>query len=353
MIKCQKCRREYSTEIDFLTGTRDWRVVANPGSLSYRCRCGQLMSLKKGELSLYAPDLPFGAGSVFNMLASNKIPRLSTVATGVRAAVADESKSSSQIAELFRREPVLASRVLRLANTFRKTDAPKLTSIEHAISFVGRTAVANMVVITELSSFRLSSSRYSSGDFLAGALAAGVAAEFLSSRLGDGLSSVDEAYLGGALAGVGRLIQGVCFGPGTDKLIGAISSPVAALSWEQAEAAAGLPDSGVLGEIGAAIWGIEGFNGIIFHHGRLAAMRRSGLINPAAKLSLFECVAYGMALAPILLGSPKTASRETVSDLRSRLSLSELEFERLVIALDGEWANKGAALGIASEDGAA
>lgn len=340
MIKCGKCKKEYGAEKDFFSGTYGWRLDAKSAALGFRCGCGQRLTLDKGAMSIYAPDLAIKKGSVFNLLVNNKIPRLSPFAASIRASLLNNSVEIHKIIELFRKEPVIAARVLGLANMFRRTDGPKLTSIEHAVAFVGRQTVADMVIVTELSSFKLATKGFSSELFLRTALASGVVTEFLGSRFGDGSFSTDEAYLGGALAGIGRLVQALAHPAETDELVEIMKSNVTKVSWEKGERLANLPSSASLGDLGTAIWGIENLDHKIFKYNSLQELRAKGELPSAGKMTIVECVGYAMAITPMLIGAKKNADMDLVNDLGKRCGLTVDKLNEMIVEIDLSYSSK-------------
>src|SRR6185312_14388774 len=130
--------------------------------------CGSTLILPPGTYSWYHPSklLPPTAREIFNQLAlGDTIPRVPETVYRLQDEIRNPKATPQQIAMLLRREPILAADLLQLANVARSSSTKEIADLEHAVLFVGRRVLSDLVLAASLRSFKFQTQVYSSADF--------------------------------------------------------------------------------------------------------------------------------------------------------------------------------------------
>ena len=166
-FNCQYCDKSYREE-DLLEKTTDptW-VIASDGDLWFRCECGRRVTVSSSDHGLSSEQaLSLDDRSIFDRIAeSDKLPYIPSTIMRTLDVVESESSSSSTIAETIREDPVLAGRIIEIANIRKSVSSGNISSLEHAISFIGRSAVTEVVMAAFLSTIKLETTVFSSKEF--------------------------------------------------------------------------------------------------------------------------------------------------------------------------------------------
>lgn len=255
--KCNTCGRVFRSEQDYLTGTNRWRLC-EAGNLWFNCQCNSTMMIIKGRFPWYAPDakLSEDAKSLFNSLPQiNELPHIPTSVMEMQLLIQEENTTSTQLAKVCKRDPLIASNIMKIANTLKRNNFNKIDSLEHAITYVGFESLADILLTASIASFEFPTQEFNSKDFWDRSYLCGQIAELIVRTYSPHLIA-DEAYLAGALCNVGKVIQAVISPQKTDAIALSCSK---GSNWLQGEVKFGAPTHTILGEIAGSFWGLPEF----------------------------------------------------------------------------------------------
>jgi len=218
--------------------------------------------LKTGEYDWFSPSLQLSraSASVFNQMQErNKLPFIPNHIMEMQRTLSEPNASSLKLSEIAKKDPLLTAEILRIANTMSREKDSSISSIEHAISYIGHTILSEIVLIAAIKSFSLNTYYYTSAVFWHEAMAVGFLAESLARRFAKHLNH-NEVFIAGTLCNLGKFV-GAFYLPEIIDLIHLEISSVAnqSLNWTGHEKAKNLPSHGILGEIGAVIWGLPDY----------------------------------------------------------------------------------------------
>lgn len=298
---CGKCGRNYEKESDFLSGTSRWRICTAPDGhhLCFNCSCGASVLLPEGKSDWYDPKryMSTEAASVFNRLASKmEMPYLSVAIMELQNLLGNPDASPAQLSNSIRKDPALAAEVIGIANNLKAPTGEKITSLEHAVVFVGYKTISELVLIAATKMLRFKTKHFTERIFWKEAMLTGHVAEKIAMEFAPDVS-VDEVYLAGTLANMGKAVSAICLPEQTDEVYAAVSAKTAAISWPQAEKRVGGVDHRILGEVAGVLWGFPSYvtETAINHH------RLPLLGGPASVLSVVEIASFANQVVHKLL----------------------------------------------------
>ena len=258
---CQTCKREYKSEADFFTGTSRWRICSSQ-HLWFNCSCQSTLMIPAGKYPWYSPTktLTARAQEVFNRISVlREFPQIPSLIQEVIQLLNDDSIEMSHLSRKLRQDPILAAKVLELANNFKLRrvayDRKSVTAIEHAVSYIGRSYLADHLINLAFERIKPDARLFDLDQFWYHSRVRGAVAEYIAHRF-NLEQSKDAAYLIGALGLIGHLVAAACFPDITDHMLKNTSQSGAKINWREAAKRNGLPDLCILGEIGAALWGL-------------------------------------------------------------------------------------------------
>ena len=151
------------------------------------------------------PAPPPTTPNFINDIAAGKVelPTMPRVLQKLMAALRRDDVDARSLGELLAQDPVLSSKVLRLANSSFFGGQRSMASIDAAVALVGLTALQRLVVACGVSASFADVPGIDLPVFWRDALVAATAAAGLAGRLG---TDADEAYTCGLLHGTGHLI---------------------------------------------------------------------------------------------------------------------------------------------------
>jgi putative nucleotidyltransferase with HDIG domain len=139
--------------------------------------------------------------------AGEKIKPIPQVALKILRIVNDDQTDWQKIAAEIRKDQVISARTLQLCNSAFHASKTPITSLEHALAFVGQNLLVRVVISAALDDFFNQSGKgYSlcKGGLFHHALGAGITAEMLARRSGRVDPSV--AYTAGLLHDIGKVV---------------------------------------------------------------------------------------------------------------------------------------------------
>jgi putative nucleotidyltransferase with HDIG domain len=182
------------------------------------------------------------------------IRTLPVVAMKVNDLINDPNSSSSDIAEVLKKDQVLTAKILRLVNSSYYAIPGGVTDVQRALAFLGFNTLAQLVL--GLSVYSLFSATdhedFSMPEFWRHALATAVCSEILAKRLK--LSKPEEAFTCGLLHDVGKLVLNEIDSDRLKQIV--TETKKRSCSFIEVERELDMPGHSYIGEVIAAKWGL-------------------------------------------------------------------------------------------------
>ena len=156
---CASCGKVYKTEADYLSETSQWRIC-DMQNLWFNCKCNSTLMIRKGKYDWYSPDklMSTGAASIFNKVSQIKdLPRVPAAIMNLQTMLKDENSHMHSIVKEVKRDPFLAAEILKMAEGMKNLRNPsqtKIEALEHAISYIGRNTLGDMVLAISIKKFK-------------------------------------------------------------------------------------------------------------------------------------------------------------------------------------------------------
>jgi HD-like signal output (HDOD) protein len=316
----------YRDARDFMQGTSGWHYC-NQGNLWFDCGCGAMLMLTRGRYDWFSPSLLLSptAAEVFKALNQRDgLPHIPSTVMELQRVLRDDKASGAQLAAAVKSAPFIAVEILRMANARRSTGDKPMTSLDHAIVFVGRQAVADLARAASLRSFRFRTKAFNTDDFWREALVTAKIAEHVVKARAPEISP-DEAYIAGFLCNIGKVVAAIAYPEATDRVYEMMTRSKTLPHWRAAETAApGAFDHCVLGEIGAVLWGMPAFV-------RDAAAKHHAPVRPRARGSLTptDAATFANQLAHWVLLNPNRIDEQLLHGTGANFGYDEPALEKL------------------------
>jgi putative nucleotidyltransferase with HDIG domain len=182
------------------------------------------------------------------------IRTLPVVAMKVNDLINDPNSSSSDIAEVLKKDQVLTAKILRLVNSSYYAIPGGVTDVQRALAFLGFNTLAQLVL--GLSVYSLFSAAdhedFSMPEFWRHALATAVCSEILAKRLK--LPKPEEAFTCGLLHDVGKLVLNEIDSNRLKQIV--TETKKRGCSFIEIERELDMPGHSFIGEVIAAKWGL-------------------------------------------------------------------------------------------------
>lgn len=135
------------------------------------------------------------------------IPTLPVVAMKVNELINDPNSSSSDIAEVLKKDQVLTAKILRLVNSSYYAIPGGVADVQRALAFLGFNTLAQLVLSLSVFSIftEVSNEEFSMPDFWRHALGTAVCSEIIARRLKH--PKPEEAFTCGLLHDIGKLVM--------------------------------------------------------------------------------------------------------------------------------------------------
>ncbi len=140
------------------------------------------------------------------------ISTLPGVAHSVVQLIQNPKSSALQVGEAISRDPALASKVLRIANSAFYGFPRKISTIHSAIVVLGFANIRNIVLTASIAGMlppREDGMLFDRVSFWRHSLACGIASKLLAGRMG--MKNLEEAFLWGLLHDLGKVVLDGCF----------------------------------------------------------------------------------------------------------------------------------------------
>lgn len=279
-------------------------------------------------------------GPTLQAIASLPLPALPQTVLDFMRAVSQDDASMDRVAKLVQREPVLAARILNVANSAAFHSAGPLRNIDQSLQVLGvrilRSVAACLAVQQAFGGVPALQPEDLAGFWrhalFVAELAQGIAAE-------TGQAEPEEAYLGGLLHDIGQLLLLGGLGPAYGRILLEAQTESSLPALEQRELGT---DHAAVGAWLVDRWKLPSFmaDAILFHHHSAQAIAQSD------DLTRTVWVAHA-AEALAAHDTPDTASFEQVASL---VRLQPMQLARLCGTAQANVAQLAAALGVAKSD---
>lgn len=321
---CNTCGREFYNEDDFLQDTTRWRVCER-GNLWFNCGCNSTNMIIKGNFDWYSPEKTMspGAGKLFNTLpALKELPHLPTSVMELQQLIQQDEADSKKLADVSKKEPLIATNILKIANNMMSSSGHTIESLEHAISYIGQNVLGDVILTASVGAFPFKTSTFDPEHFWDSSLLCGKVCEYLANKF-ETDAIPDEAYLAGALCNIGKVVSAICFPKVTDNIYGSVIDVKVLSSWRKAEKKLKAYEHTILGEIAASFWGLPEYvlNASISHHSR----PETG----ADQFCLNHIVALGNQLTHWVQLHPTRIDQQHMQALQKYMGLEEKQVEAL------------------------
>ncbi|MBI2602188.1 MAG: HDOD domain-containing protein [Deltaproteobacteria bacterium] len=327
MKVCKTCDRVYKSEHDFLINTYEWRTHNNK-EMWFSCSCGSTLILKAGQFEWFDPYklLSDRAKTIFNDLAlSTHLPRIRTSIERIQNLLEQPDSEAKDIARELKGEPLLAADLLKLANHVRRENSAEINKLEHAIMYVGRRTLRDLVTAAYLKELKFNTHAFTLEMFWQEAFLIGLVSESIVKELSLPLGT-DVAYVGGCLSNNGKLVAALCMPEQLDMIYE--ETIVNQTTWQEAEKRLGAPSHTILGEIAAAFWSLPRFvsETIGHHHDWYSQTDESDWANPG----LIDVVILAHQLSHLILDRPHRMENPLFEKACEVFKLSQKDVEAMV-----------------------
>lgn len=329
--KCASCGRIFRSEGDFMRNTSRWRVCSEE-NLWFNCVCGSTLILKKGKYPWYSPaqGLSDDGKRLFESLRQkDSLPYIRSAVFQLQDKLQSPEFDVDEVAKILRHEPLLLGEVIALAGRLKKArgqdDAP-ITGLVHALSYVGRRMLADLVLVAALKMVKVGTKEFDSASFWQHSFLTAVLSEKICKRFAPH-QSPEDAYLGGFLCNIGKIVASVHFPDEVDAIVRACRSPLRAKDWLSLEREGNFHDHRVLGEVACAFWGLPShvLDSVMKHHDVPSA--------DYPGIEVYEVVGLANQLSHWILLDPQRINRALLDSLSRRFGLDDLGMEALVVEL--------------------
>ncbi len=283
--------------------------------------------IRKGKFDWYSPESMMSEETrgIFNKLPQLKeLPHLPTYIMELQQLIQNDNTSSRQLAEVAKKAPILATKILTIANNQINVAGTKIESLEHAISYVGINAMRDIILLAALNTMKFQTKHFNADQFWEESFLVGKISEYLAKKFTPELMA-DEAYIAGTLCNIGKVVMAICTPEEADKIASDISNVKILGSWSQAETRNSFPSHTVLGEIGAVFWGLPEYvlDSISGHHTAPDSMVQ-------ANYQIKDIVTLANQLAHWVLLEPTRMDEELLNQLYEKFGLSSQDADALV-----------------------
>ncbi len=137
------------------------------------------------------------------------IPLLPVTGTQLTSALSDPSISAQKVAAIISRDPVVAAKTLRLANSAYYGIPNRITTLNHAISMLGVDSIRQMVFsfyFLDMTALKGSNTGFEIERFWRHSMASAFLAEAVARRLSFQMVGTAEAYLAGLVHDLGKYL---------------------------------------------------------------------------------------------------------------------------------------------------
>lgn len=264
---CSKCGRAFRKQDDYLENTSQWRVCS-AGNLWFNCDCGSTLMLPRDYYNWYSPELavrPENRTVFQKFFERNSLPHIPSAVMEVQGLLADPQTEISDLVTSVKSDPLLATEVIsafeskkvvrNIVEGVPSSVGKSRYDLAYAITYIGMNQLASMVMVAAMRKFAIKSHVFNIEDYWCQSRKTGIIAEQLWCHV-ESSTLKDRAYIAGTLCNIGKLVMAMGYPEKIDQICSYLLDPQTQTTWLNAEKIIGSPDHRVLGEIGAAFWGL-------------------------------------------------------------------------------------------------
>ncbi|MDA9951465.1 HDOD domain-containing protein [Oligoflexaceae bacterium] len=336
---CGNCKREFSTEDDFLRSTTRWRQCESQ-NLWVNCACGSTLMIPKGKYDWYSPDKQMSdkAGSVFNKLVKDSsFPHMDAQVFRIQELLSSEEFKLEDLVSAIKSDPLMATDVLAVANRMKVSGTDQIDSIKHAVVYIGREALREIVLLAGIRKIEIDTTTFIIEDFWEESMNAGIAAEMFCRRFVKNLNP-DEVYLSACLANIGKLLMAMLLPNSADKVAEGIYGSETVQNWAAVEIEYELPQHSILGEVASVLWGFPEYvrDSASRHHGVDELFSKKDI----SKMSLVDVVALSVQISHLIQAEKEVVQKDIIEKFTKTYGVSPKNFNAFVREIRNAIQNK-------------
>lgn len=334
---CTYCNRIYKIVEDFYRDTSRWRMC-DQKNLWFNCTCGSTLMIPEGKFPWYSParSMSEQATSIFNSLSDlATLPHVSASVMEIQQLLQKDDVEVSALAKKIKTDPVSAANLLSLANNIKSNrdphDRKKIESLEHAIMFVGKKTLSDLLMAISLKNFHSNCKIFNTEQFWKESFLVGDIAEALMGLV-PYKGSKDELFISASLCNLGKFVAAICLPEKVDCIQTYVDNPKTLCTWREAEMSLDAPDHSILGEIGSILWGLPEYvaDAAGHHHQIKAHKSKQVLVNA---LSRNDVVALANQLSHWILLRPSRINQDLLDKLATAAQISKTQLEDFCASL--------------------
>jgi HD-like signal output (HDOD) protein len=308
--------------------TSGWRICSKK-NLWFNCSCGSTLMIPEDRYPWFSWERILGhKWPIFKTLTeSNKLPHIPHHVMQLLQALQNENVTSKQIAQISKNDPFIASRILAMANNLKISSDSNVSTLEHAVSFIGLKALKDIIVTAALSAFKFRCKRYTVEIFWQQSLLVGQIAEHLARTLNVKVDP-DIAYVSGSLCNIGKIVLAICKPDLADEIFDRTMDSSSPSSWTAAEAALSTYQHTTVGEIGALYWGLPEYISVANSEHHTYPETEQGIASSYSPL--LSVVRFANQLAHWINLRPHEQDNTLLTGCRKYFGLSEPEVDKMV-----------------------
>jgi HD-like signal output (HDOD) protein len=333
---CAYCNRVYKQAEDFYRGTSRWRIC-DQKNLWFNCACSSTLMVPSGKFPWYSParTMSAQAASVFNALSDlSTLPHISASVMEIQQMLQKDEVEVSALAKKIRTDPLSAANLLSLANNMKSNrdphDRKKIESLDHAIVFVGKRPLSDLLMAISLKMFPSKCKVFQVEQFWKESFLIGDIAEALIAIV-KFKGSKDELFISASLCNLGKFVAAICLPDKIDSVQTHVDNPKTLCTWREAEKKLNIPDHGVLGEIGATLWGLPNY--VTDASGGHHQMKTNRPTRYVEHVSTNEIVALANQLSHWILLRPSRIDQDLLDKLAIAAKMSKGQLEDFCASL--------------------
>ena len=216
--------------------------------------------LLKGEYEWFSIEdvMDEKIATIFSDISETKdLPSIPSSVMKLQHLLSNKKTSAKDIECELKNLPAIAMRTIAIANNLKISSSQKITSLQHAISFLGFETISELLLIASLRSFIFKTKKFTDTFFWDNAIMTGKIAEFLIKQFAPYLNN-DEAYIAASLCNMGKVVSAICLPDITDKIHSDIYNTKSS-SYVETEKKHDATSHVILGELAGAMWGLPDY----------------------------------------------------------------------------------------------
>jgi HD-like signal output (HDOD) protein len=278
------------------------------------------------------------AASLFNKLSDEKnFPHLDAQVLRIQEILSREDFKLSELAEAIKYDPLIATNVLSVANKLKITGVNQIDSIKHAIVYIGKETLREIVLIAGIRNLDVKTETFIMEDFWEESINAGMIAEGLTAKFAPHLIP-DEVYIGACLANIGKLLMAMLYPKVADEVIETMYGEEEPMNWQDVEERINVPRHTTLGEIAAVLWGLPTYVAdIASHHHNIDKLFKN---SERKQLTKIDIVAVAIQIGHLMQVEPKVSQEKLIAKFCQSQKISRKVLDSFIVSIKSRINNK-------------